>query len=867
MKSVGGKGSKKSASFLSTHLLLVQTLAAAAVTVVVVFASFVFVIDRQQEAAAQARIENKVEDFGSMTAWAVGNWLKGRIDETVDAAGFYKDTRFADDPYVVLESEALARQFVYRFIGTPDGEFKVWPHVALSDEFDPRERPWYRAAVDRQGVALIAPYLAPVGELTLSVAVPVYEEGELQAVIGTDFLVGEIANLLSTSDLGGLGYLFLVDGNGTIISHPDGSALFRSVSELADQDVSLGTEIQTVFERGQPRMMSFRPIKGLPGAQWYVGMSIDRRAAFESVWTFRRNAAIATVLAVAMMIVAMGVVVQKLLAEPLVRARKQSEAASVAKSEFLANMSHEIRTPMNGVLGMAEILGGTALDRRQAEFVSTIERSGTALLSIINDILDFSKFESGKMDFEERPFDLQAMLDDVASLAAAGARDKNLELMVRYAPELPTHVVGDMGRIRQIMTNLCGNAIKFTTEGYVLLEVTGSVQDGQLAFNIGVTDTGIGVRPEEATKIFEQFTQAESSTTRRFGGTGLGLTISRRLAKAMGGDITLESEYGVGSTFTVHLELPVADNQQKRPAMLDGAVSGLNALIVDDVPVNRQIVAEQLRGWGARSVAVASASAAQQFLGAENAGRPHLDLILLDYQMPEMDGLELAEWIKAQPELSSIPVIVMSSVEQAGTAASFSAAGVASYLTKPVRAATLQQTILEVISDRQLQDVIDAVTAAGDGSTDDAAPDFDVDNFDDAPSQQVRILVAEDNEINRMVISTMLDDLGCVTTYAENGAEAVAHFEAAEFDAIFMDISMPVMDGEAATDAIRMLEKQMDRPATPIIALTAHAMTGDRERFLAGGMTDYLSKPIRKEHLANCIERWHGGADKVAKRA
>jgi two-component system sensor histidine kinase/response regulator len=837
---MGAESPYKNAS--STRLLLAQTVMVAALTVMAVFAGFVFLIDGKQRDAAEKRISGLVEDIGTMTAWGVSNWLTGRIDQTIDAAEVYSHQLDTPSQNSVFESAALERTFTYRYVGTPDGSFQVWPHVELTD-FDPRTRPWYQGAVERGGPVLTAPYSSATGALNLSVAVPVYKDGVLRAVMGTDFLVEEMTNLLAANDLNGLGYLFLVDADGTIIAHPDQANLFKSFSAVVGEDVAIEPMLQTVGTGSAQKIVSFRPATGLPGADWYVGVLVHRDIAFAKVREFRVYAVAAAALTVLLLITVLSIVVHRLLAGPLGRARKSAEAANVAKSEFLANMSHEIRTPMNGVLGMAEILGSTELDARQTEYVRTIERSGAALLELINDILDFSKFEAGKMEFESQPFDLHELTADVALLLVGAARQKRIELVVRYAPDLPTWVRGDMGRIRQIITNLCGNAVKFTEEGYVLIDVSGTVTDGTLNAQIAVQDTGIGITQEHTSRIFDEFTQAESSTTRRFGGTGLGLTISRRLARAMGGDITVQSKLGEGSLFTVTLPLPLTTAQKPAPVKLP-TLDGRKILVIDDLAVNRAILSEQLRRWNADVMLVGSGPDGLAALREAHAeGRP-FEVVLLDYQMPGMDGLMVAREIAAIPELEALETIVLSSVDHDHLARTFKETGVREFLTKPVRTAALARSI--------------AAACAGGAPAAEAAP-TPTEEAPVAPSDR-RVLVAEDNEVNRLVISTILNAEGCQAVFAENGEIAVGLATEQVFDVILMDVSMPVMDGLEATRRIRAMEAKKRRAATPIIALTAHAMAGDRERFLSQGMTDYISKPIKRADIKALFERL-GGSD------
>ncbi|MEO0399699.1 MAG: response regulator [Pseudomonadota bacterium] len=542
-------------------------------------------------------------------------------------------------------------------------------------------------------------------------------------------------------------------------------------------------------------------------------------------------------------------------------ARLEALAASKAKSEFLANMSHEIRTPMNGVLGMSELLQATTLNDKQKMYADTIYKSGAALLTIINDILDFSKLESGKMQLDPTPFNLRNAVEDVATLLGSGANDKGIELVVRVHPSIPDAVNGDGGRIRQILTNLVGNAIKFTHKGYVLIDVTGERSGDMVDIRIVVEDTGIGIPQDKIDTIFEQFTQAESSTTRKFGGTGLGLSITKSLVDAMGGEIGLESEADKGSLFWVSLSLPIAQSTPvEAPETL--SVEGVNVLVVDDLPINRRILHEQLSNWSMRPVLVDSGTAALAELRKKVTENDPYPLAILDFHMPGMDGAELATRINDEPDFSDTALIVLSSGEREGAIQSFRSAGVVEVLTKPARASLLSAAIAKALSERCATVLRSAVDDAGDDVVRETGSQVDASNDADGVDNDVKlkVLVAEDNEINRMVISSMVDQKRYSLQFAEDGRQAYEQFTENNFDLVLMDVSMPEMDGMESTKAIRAFEAREGRQATPIIALTAHAMEGDRQRFLSAGMTDYLTKPVGKDILLKTLEHWTADA-------
>ena len=538
--------------------------------------------------------------------------------------------------------------------------------------------------------------------------------------------------------------------------------------------------------------------------------------------------------------------------ESLRIAKESAEAANRAKSVFLANMSHEIRTPMNGVLGMTEMLLDTGLTDTQRRYAKNIASSGEALLHVINDILDFSKIEAGKMELDSADFDVRELTEEVAEMLAPRAHGKGLELACQIDNDVPAVVLGDAGRLRQVLTNLVGNAVKFTERGEVVITVKRAAEDktgagASCVLRFAVRDTGIGITREARGRLFKAFSQADGSTTRRFGGTGLGLVICKQLVEMMGGELDIASRPDAGSTFwfTARFAMPETARALSVPA---SDLAGVRVLIVEDNPTNSTIIQRYVIACGMSSATVDRADCALEMLRAAQAGGQPYELALIDMKIPGMNGIELAQAISAEPALSSTRLIMLSSLTSGDSTESLREAGIAAYLNKPVRRAELYQCIAGVMGGVQPVD----------------APPAPVIEREDAPLA-ARVLLVEDNFVNQEICAAMLDDLGCEAEVVDDGRAGVEAAFNRQYDVVLMDCQMPEMDGFEACAAIRARESELDAELKaaglpprrmPIIALTANVMEGDRERCFAAGMDDYLSKPFKKEQLRELLDRW-----------
>ncbi len=730
------------------------------------------------------------------------------------------------------------------FVADPGGVLWTdYPKAPESWERDFSFRDWF-IGVSRQW----EPYISQVYQRhaaprprVLAIAAPIRRGETVLGVLVFQYRLDDVSQWLRQIHLGDGGYVFIIDQGGTVAAHPHLDVQAGNYTEYASIDLfqraRKGPTVSAVYADpladNRPMVATVVPVQ-VDDQNWLVAAQQPVEQAFAPVRQLRRQLVAAAGI-LAMLAVGL-IVVLKRQSDQLARAWKAAQTADQAKSEFLANMSHEIRTPMNAVIGMTELVLQTELTSTQREYLGMVKDSADSLLLLINDILDFSKIEAGKLELDRAPFQIREVLGDAMKALALRARDKRVELACHVHPEVPEMLEGDPYRLRQVVTNLVSNAIKFTDRGEVVLDVCEEpAVEGQVGLHVAVRDTGIGIPEDKQQMLFDAFAQLDSSTTRRFGGTGLGLAIASRLTQLLGGRIWVESEEGQGSTFHFTARFDRSTVPPPVPTELPRSLAGHRVLAVDDNQTNRLILNEILSNWDMQPTVVPDGrTALEELKRAQRENRP-FRVVLTDVHMPQIDGFELAQQIRKHPDLQGTLILMLTSGDGPEDIARCRAVGGAAYLIKPIKQSELFNALVSCLGK--------AGPARG-----------GADAVAEPPMKPLRILLAEDSFVNQRLAVGLLNRWGHEVMVTNNGLEAVQAAAEQEFDLVLMDVQMPEMDGYQASRQIRQREAA-EGGHLPIVAMTAHAMKGDREACLASGMDGYVSKPIRQTELRQAIEK------------